>query len=323
MDKISIIVPVYNVDRYLKRCVDSLLKQTYENIEIILVNDCSPDNSAQIISEYEMSDSRVKGITQPQNMGVSAARNRGLEEASGEWIAFCDGDDWYLTEFCEEMLNSAKENGSDFVICDYQLVSDNGPSVTANTLAPIKNNLSRENLIACGPIYSCTHLVKKELFQKSGVKYPLGIGHSEELPVFPVLAKYAEKASIVDKPLYCYYQRSNEVSASNSVADYEDQLLGSISKMEVALGENYKPEILFHVTYNLFYGEILRMCKRGESKKKISERIKKYEMQYPLYHKSPYYKNFGLAKRIFLFCERHRFYLFMRLIAKLHSLLIH
>ena len=142
MDKISIIVPVYNVDKYLKRCVDSLLKQTYENIEIILVNDCSPDNSAQIISEYEMSDSRVKGITQPQNMGVSAARNRGLEEASGEWIAFCDGDDWYLPEFCEEMLNSAKENGSDFVICDYQLVSDNGPSVTANTLAPIKKNLS-------------------------------------------------------------------------------------------------------------------------------------------------------------------------------------
>ena len=323
MDKISIIVPVYNVDKYLKRCVDSLLKQTYENIEIILVNDCSPDNSAQIISEYEMSDSRVKGITQPQNMGVSAARNRGLEEASGEWIAFCDGDDWYLPEFCEEMLKSAEENGSDFVICNYQLVSDSGPVISVDLLTPIKNDLSNKKVIACGPIYSPVHLIKKQLFDKSNVRYPEGIGHSEELPVIPVLAKYSQKISIVDKALYCYYQRSGEVSASNSTADYEDQLLVSISKMKEALGENYKPEILFHITYNLFYGEILRMCKRGESKNHVSERIKKYEMQYPLYYKSPYYKNFGLAKRVFLFCERHRIYFLMKFITKIHTLLIH
>lgn len=323
MDKISFIVPIYNVEPYLTRCINSLLNQTYENIEIILVNDCSPDNSKSIMESYSQKDSRVKCIFQPKNMGVSAARNKGLEAATGDWIAFCDGDDWYLPEFCEEMLKSAEKNGSDFVICNYQLVSDNGPSVTVDSISAIKDDLSVKNVIACGSVSSCCHLFKKELFRLSNALYPEGIGHSEELPVIPVLAKYSQKISIVDKALYCYYQRSGEVSASNSTADYEDQLLVSISKMEKALGENYKPEILFHITYNLFYGEILRMCKRGESKKKISERIKKYEMQYPLYYKSPYYKNFGLAKRIFLFCERHRIYLFMRLIAKLHSLLIH
>lgn len=323
MDKISFIVPIYNVEPYLARCVDSLLNQTYENVEIILVDDCSPDNSRSIMEAYSEKDSRVKCIFQPENMGVSAARNKGLEAATGDWIAFCDGDDWYLPEFCEEMLKSAEENNSDFIICNYQLVSDNGPSVTVDSVSAIKDDLSVKNVIACGSVSSCCHLFKKELFRLSNAVYPEGIGHSEELPVIPVLAKYSQKISIVDKALYCYYQRGGEVSASNSTADYEDQLLVSISKMEEALGEDYKPEILFHITYHLFYGEILRMCKRGESKEKISQRIKKYEMQYPLYYKSPYYKNFGLAKRVFIFCERHRIYFLMKFIAKIHTLLIH
>lgn len=323
MDKISFIVPIYNVEPYLHRCVNSLLNQTYENIEIILVDDCSPDNSKSIMESYSEKDGRIKCIFQPENKGVSAARNSGLEVATGDWIAFCDGDDWYLPEFCEEMLKSAKENGSDFIICNYQLVSDSGPCVPVDLLAPIKNDLSVKNVIACGPIYSHIHLIKKNLFDISKAKYPEGIGHSEELPVIPILAKYSRKISIVDKALYCYYQRSTEVSASNSTADYEDQLLASISKMEEALGKDYESEILFHITYNLFYGEILRMCKRGEPKNRISERIKKYEKQYPLYYKSPYYKNFGLAKRVFLFCERHRIYFLMKFITKIHALLIH
>ena len=321
MDKISFIVPVYNVEPYLSRCVDSLLNQTYENIELILVDDCSPDNSKSIMESYSKKDSRIKCIFQPENKGVSAARNKGLEMATGDWIAFCDGDDWYLPEFCEEMLNSAKENGSDYIVCNYQLVSDNRPSITVDSVSAIKEDLSVRNVIACGSMSSCCHLFKKELFQLSNATYPEGIGHSEELPVVPVLAKYSKGISVVDKPLYCYYQRSYSASSASVLKDFEDELLTSLKIMEEALGNEFKQESEFRSIYILLYGEILNMCKKKYSKKDIFDRIKKYESSHPDYKKNVYYKRLGFTKRIFLCFERRRFYILMKVLSKIHSIL--
>lgn len=117
-DMVSIIVPVYRVERYLRKCLDSLISQTYKNIEIILVDDGSPDNCPQICDEYAQSDSRIKVIHQA-NQGPSAARNTGISNISGDYVIFVDSDDWISQETCERAVATIKEQNVDIVFWSY------------------------------------------------------------------------------------------------------------------------------------------------------------------------------------------------------------
>ena len=121
--KISIIVPVYNVEKYLKKCLDSIINQTLADIEIIIVNDESPDNSYKIINLYESMDKRIKVVNR-KNGGLSMARNSGLSVATGEYIGFVDSDDWIELEMFEKMYDPASKYSADIVICDYNMVFD-------------------------------------------------------------------------------------------------------------------------------------------------------------------------------------------------------
>lgn len=114
--KISCIVPVYNVEKYLRRCVDSILNQTFTDFELILVDDGSPDNSPAICYEYAVKDSRIK-VIHKVNGGVSSARNVGLDVAKGEWICFVDSDDLIEADYMQKMYEAAINNNSDFIMC--------------------------------------------------------------------------------------------------------------------------------------------------------------------------------------------------------------
>lgn len=114
---ISIIVPVYNSSEYLSRCVDSILKQTYSDIELLLVDDCSTDNSFEVMQKYAEEDSRVRCFQTPKNSGPSTARNIGLDNAKGEWISFVDSDDWLEEQYIERLLEAVIESGADVSIC--------------------------------------------------------------------------------------------------------------------------------------------------------------------------------------------------------------
>lgn len=322
MDKISVIVPVYNVEKYLARCIDSLIGQTHRELEILLVNDASRDGSLEIMQEYSRRDSRVRCLTRDVNAGVSSSRNRGIEEATGDWIAFCDGDDWYLPNAFERLLDSARREDADYIVCNYQLTYDGGKSpIPVDVTAAIRGDLSVKNVVACGPVSSCCHLFHRRLFEVSGARYPVGVGHSEELPVVPVLAKYAKKIAVVNEPLYCYYQRGGG-SASNTRSDVEPEQLRALELMQDALGDEFQSEVVYHATYCLLYGELLRLCKTGADRRLLRERIEKYERMLPNYQNNPYYRNFGSAKRAFLWLERRRLYLGMRALARLHGIMI-
>lgn len=110
--KVSVIVPIYNVEKYLKKCIKSIIGQTYENIEIILVEDGSPDNSSEICDEFAKMDKRIK-VIHKKNEGVSAARNSGLDVATGDYVCFVDGDDYVMPDYVEYMLKLAIDNKTD------------------------------------------------------------------------------------------------------------------------------------------------------------------------------------------------------------------
>ena len=129
MSKVSIVVPIYNVEKYLKQCIESIINQTLQDIEIILVDDGSPDNCPQICDEYAKKDSRIK-VVHKKNGGLSSARNAGIEVATGDFIGFVDSDDYIELDMYEKMYNIAKENHVDFVVSDYYKVSDKGKIIT-------------------------------------------------------------------------------------------------------------------------------------------------------------------------------------------------
>ena len=121
--KVSIIVPVYNMEKRLNKCLDSLINQTYKNIEIIVVNDGSMDHSLDIIREYQAKDSRINVINQ-RNMGISEARNNGLAIATGDYLCFADSDDYVELDMIEELVNKITTDKSDIVVCDYYMFDD-------------------------------------------------------------------------------------------------------------------------------------------------------------------------------------------------------
>lgn len=138
---ISIIVPIYNVEKYVKKCIESIINQTYKNIEIILINDGSKDTSLSICKDYKNKDKRIKLINQ-ENGGVSKARNKGLNIAKGEYIVFIDSDDYITKNYIEKLLNAAIETGADVVESNYIRIEDSGKIIEKSN---IKNYYSKNN----------------------------------------------------------------------------------------------------------------------------------------------------------------------------------
>lgn len=117
---ISVIIPTYNVEKYVERCLDSILGQDYENLEVIIIDDVSPDNTVEVCRKYAEKDSRVKVYPNETNCGPATNRNRGLEKANGDYILFADADDFYRRGILRDMVESAEETGADLVLCDYK-----------------------------------------------------------------------------------------------------------------------------------------------------------------------------------------------------------
>ena len=213
MAKISVIVPVYKVEAYLKRCVDSILGQTYSDFELILVDDGSPDNCPQICDEYAEKDSRVRVIHQ-QNGGLSAARNAGIDwmfrNSDSEWFSFIDSDDYVHPRYLEVLLNAAESTGCDVSIGNY--IEFSGDSVVPEENIAVPQKIETEKffieknvnaIIACGKLY------RRKCFEE--IRYPLGKLHEDEFTTYKILFQ-KENISFIETPLYFYYQNPESIT---------------------------------------------------------------------------------------------------------------
>ena len=228
MPQISIIVPVYKVEPYLRRCVDSILNQTFTDFELILVDDGSPDNCGVICDEYAAKDSRVHVIHQ-KNSGVSAARNAGLARAFAngcQWVAFVDSDDWVHTRYLEVLYCTAVENAVLFSYCGFCYVQE-GEAVSENTLPDaLRVNIhSPEDVIYsrnAGIVmsYVCRCLFHIRLLP--GIRFPEG-RLWDDAYVFPEIIFRTERVAEVNAKLYYYLQRKGSTVNSNwSIAKLDE-----------------------------------------------------------------------------------------------------
>lgn len=213
---ISIIVPVYNVAEYLTRCIDSILAQTYRNIEIIAVNDGSTDSSGDILDEYSSKHSNIKVIHQ-KNTGVSKARMRGIDESNGAWIGFVDADDYIEPDMYETLYSNAIKYDADISHCGHKLIHlDGNVHRFYNTQKlTVQNQISGVNDLLTGEFIEptlCSKLIKKDLFSHQLNTADLNVKYNEDLLLNYLCFKQAKKSVYFDFCPYHYYAR--ETSAT-------------------------------------------------------------------------------------------------------------
>lgn len=206
---ISVIVPVYRVEEYLERCVKSILSQTYKNLEVILVDDGSPDQCPAICDACAEKDARVKVIHQ-ENKGLSGARNAGIDAASGEYLAFVDSDDYVSPYFIEELYQLLQDTGCAIGQCRFSYVKGDGLVEEGDSAFCIYRGESLMEQLY-GPEEKATYFVvawnklyRAELFKETGIRYPEGRIHEDEATTYRLFHE-AKKLAFLDRALYGYY----------------------------------------------------------------------------------------------------------------------
>ena len=256
MELISVIVPVYKVEKYLEKCVKSIINQTYTNLEIILVDDGSPDVCGALCDEFAKNDSRIK-VIHKANGGLSSARNTGLENATGKYIAFVDSDDFISEDYCEILYNMLIETNSDVSAVSYLRFKEDE--------ADLKRNRSESETI----IYENEDVVKEmlnrktfqnivwnKLYKKETIgesRFPVGVNYEDVYFSYEVLTK-AKKISYKNIECYFYLKRASSISATCSEKNIKDFLYVVMHKFK-GIKEKYPKLELYN--YFAFLESIL------------------------------------------------------------------
>lgn len=221
--KISIIVPVYNVEQYLERCLDSLINQTLDDIEIICINDGSTDNSLQILENFKQKDNRIKIITQ-ENAGLSQTRNNGIKIATGEYIGFVDSDDWVSLDFYENLYNAATKYNCDFATTNITKVKGERHKkfLTFSNVQIASDYLDKLVLFKCPDFnYVWNKIYKTSELKKYNLEFMKGLAF-EDIVFSPQALYYLKKGVTVPNSQYYYFNRKGSIMRSNKyMKDYE------------------------------------------------------------------------------------------------------
>lgn len=215
-DKISVIVPIYKVEDYLHRCVDSIINQTYTNLEIILVDDGSPDDCPMICDEYAKKDSRIR-VVHKKNGGLSDARNAGIDIATGEYLMFIDSDDFVDVEMMESMMKNMIDNNVDMVVCNIKYVYEDREVVKYNQADRILDRYeAMEEYLKDGVVQAVAwnKLYKKSLI--NDMRYKVGKTNEDEFFTYKVVDK-TDKIYYNSRSFYNYIQRDSSIMGKYSI----------------------------------------------------------------------------------------------------------
>lgn len=275
---ISVIVPIYKVEKYLNKCIESIVNQTYENLEIILVDDGSPDNCPKMCDEWATRDSRIK-VIHKKNGGLSDARNVGLKLATGDYVAFVDSDDWVASDFLEILINAAIQNhaqiaASGIVKIDTQNQSFCGKRYEQKVFTPeqaIQTIMSGEGFhaVAWNKIY------RKDLFE--GIIYPVSKLHEDEFVTYRLMDR-ANRLVLCQDAIYYYWQRSGSIMStwSENHLDALEAALGRLHLLQTKYPNLYPEDCAtFCMSCVNFYRQLLSLG----ANKELLQKVKRYRKQ--------------------------------------------
>lgn len=314
-EKVSVIVTIYNTESYLERCVDSLLKQIYGNLEIVLVDDCSTDKSAVIAKSFaEKYPEICQFIPRKKNGGASASRNTGIIAATGEWLAFVDSDDWVAEEYISAMYDIAVKDKADIVMSSrYQYYPDTKMVVEVCPFGNLTTTSAHEKKVALCYPSATARLFKKSLFIKNNIFFPEDIWRSEEIAAIVPILTTTEKISILKKPMYYYFQRRMSLSGQNyrgiDVSFYPKAIFRMIELSKAG----FEKELEFRAVSELMYGMVMIMIRAGKERKSIDAHIEWFRNKFPEWKKNPYLSELPGGKKIFIYFADKRCYIFLKI----------
>lgn len=289
MPKVSLIIPVYNVENYIEKCLNSVVNQTLKDMEVIIVNDGSKDLSKQKIQKYLEKYPWIKYL-EKENGGLSDARNYGMPYATGKYIAFLDSDDYVEETMYEEMYNIAEKENADMVDCDFVWEY---PNRKRKDIGEIYKN--KKEMIEKCRVVAWNKIIKREILEKTKIKFPVGLRY-EDMEFFYKLVPYINKVSFIKKCFVHYVQRENSIANTQNVRTKEifiilDNVISYYK--EKGLYDEYRDELEYIYVKFLLCSSLKRISKIAEKKERKQAQKETWDninKKFPNWRKNPIIK---------------------------------
>lgn len=306
-DKVSVIVPIYNVEKYVAFCLESIMKQTYKNLEILIIDDGSPDHSSAICEKIAQSDFRIK-VLHKKNGGAASARNYGMKYATGQYFVFVDSDDWIENTMIEDLLNAAKENDVKIACCGHYRVKE--------------NKIKKEIHIQDNCLFSFREIIEKTVFDDGvgtadwakiydrsvfdKIEFPEGEINEDAAIIYRLFAK-CEKIYVLGKSYYYYRQNSDGVTKQDYSEKYDVVLKNHLSNIEFVSAIHPDARAIMEASAACSYINMIRkIIRMADGCTKYSKQLNVYQSYLKVY-KSNYiqYKKPTVKELVWLFITLH------------------
>ena len=322
MPKASVIVPVYKVEEYLEKCVQSILAQTERDFELILVDDGSPDRCGALCDSLAQTDSRIRVIHQ-ENQGLGGARNTGIREARGDWLLLVDSDDWIEPKILEKAMEAGLREEADLVMFAFRTVDEQG-----RELGVFRENMPKERGIGLQEHKEAlltapcawNKLYRRSFFQGTGLAYPPRVWY-EDLRTSPKLMAKAGRMVFLDEVGYNYLQRQGSIMKSanlernREILDAFDDLLPWFRKE--GLFEAYRRELEYLAVFHVYLTAGVRVALADRKSPLLRELAAYVEERFPGWRQNPYLPKLGGKRRLLVSLLQKKWYWAVSLLFKL------
>jgi glycosyltransferase involved in cell wall biosynthesis len=310
--RFSVIIPCFNSAATIGRALSSLVNQSFNDYEIICVDDDSSDDTCDIISRYShLTERKIHLIRNEKNSGPANARNKGLEIAKGDFICFLDSDDYYENNYFVEVDKHFRQTGADVVFYGAKQIIGN---IVRPRPCPVFRSVKEAMALCGGSVWEGCW--RKTLF--AGLLFP-SIRNAEDIALIPVLLSRADKVITIPTLLYNYVHRNNSLSGTVSPSVSRCFVRSFQYTSSMINEEVFRSELIFHGIKTILYGATLSAIKSGMKNAELSSLWEDFMKAYPDWKKNPYMPFLSKFKRVFVWAVGMRFFLFLRLFTFCHS----
>ena len=314
---VTIVIPCYNVTKYIKKCIDSLVDQSFQKFKVILVDDKSTDDTYQYLLQLQATSGLDIMVLQNScNSGPAVSRNKGILEADTKYITFCDSDDWYEPDFLKTMVSLLEDNAADMAFCGYKVVDEHGNSQSR----PVYNRsglISREEAFCLDADSLCMLMVKTDIMKDTLLP---DLRNGEDVATVPLLMAKAHKYATSNKCLYNYFRRSDSASEKPTMRAV-NSLVCSYRYVQANFPDEYIKEKEFLGIKNLLYSTIITFFSCSNDKRTAKELLNEFETIYPNWKNNPYITSLRIYKKVILRMVSLKLFGVVRLVAILRNVI--
>lgn len=309
--QVSIIIPSYNAEKYIERCLDSIERQTYRFFNVIVIDDCSNDGTYKKICNLRNKyNYNIQIRKNEKNFGPAISRNKGIMDANGEYIAFCDSDDWYESDFLESMIKNIIDGAADVSFCGYNIVNEKSEIEKRPLEYSCQPKTIQDALVNnCDSL--CMMVARTEILKETLLP---DIRNGEDMAVIPLIIQKSKKVVLEKRCLYNYFRRSDSASQMHQInAVYS--LIKSYDYLYDNSDRMFTRELEFIGIRNLLYAAEITLFSISYDKVLANKILNDFEKKYPRWKSNTYIRTLPIYKKIFLKVLRVRWFRFAWIIA--------